>query len=358
MMLISSFSEALFLYSIDKLNGERSIFAIYHLLKGKKSSQTIQDAHLFGLKKLFATYSSITRDTLEKHTAVCLQQKWIKDSQKENHFLITERGRAELHEYGKSHPLPHDMDGWSYQHHAAILWGRLTLLVQSLSHIINGQNQFYPIQRNAAIQQWVKRFFQLDPQNRSEIGAAFFHELVMLLEQKNRTERDIFVMRLTGSHRIGSTFTQISETTALDEIHVRFLFLDVLHFIVREISINKERFPFLFSVIEDLPASRDKPLTESARVTLHYIEDGKELKEVARLRKLKANTIEDHIVEIVLSKPDFPITPFMSEETADKIMDTAKKMNTKQLKIIKNHLDDEVITFFQIRLVLARAGGN
>ncbi|MDQ0219023.1 hypothetical protein ELQ35_09910 [Peribacillus cavernae] len=356
MMVNSVFFEALFLYCIDKLNGERSIFAIYHLLKGKKSSQTIQDAHLYGLKELFGTYSPVTRELLEQISASLLQRSLI-DQQRESHFLLTEKGRDVLHEYGKNYPLPSALDGWSYQSNPAAFWGRLTLLIQSLSHIIHEQNHFYPIQRNADIQNWVKRFFRLHLQNRSQIGKGLFDELVMLLEKKSDIERNIFVMRLTGSHRVGSTFKQISETAKLDEVYIRFLFLGILHSILHEINANKTCFPFLFSIIEDLPAGVDKPLTESAKVTFDHIKKGKRPDEIAGFRRLKVNTIEDHIVEIVLAKPGFPITPFVTEETAGKITDTAKRMDTKQLKLIKNQLDED-ISFFQIRLVLAKAGDN
>lgn len=356
MMLRLSFLETLFLYCIHKLNGERSIFAIYHLLKGKKSSQTIQDAHLFRMRELFRTYTPIDRELLVKHVTAFLKEEWVIPMKKENHFQLTDKGLVVLRENLQDHPLPADIDGLRYQSISAIFWGRLTLLVQSLSHIIHERNHFYPIQRNASIQNWVKHYFRIHPQDRPEIGEAFFQELVMLLEQKSDAKRNVFVMKLTGAHRVGSTFRQISEAMKMDEVYARFLFLGVIHFILREISLNEKRFPFLYSVIQDLNASIDRPLTDSAKRTLQFLEDGRSLPEIARLRRLKVNTIEDHIVEIVLARPDFRITPFVSEHVAGKIKETVEKANTKQLKIIKNQLDDEDVSFFQIRLVLARAG--
>lgn len=357
-MLISSFTEALFLYCLDKLNGERSIYAIYHLLKGKKSSQTIQDAHLFGMKQLFGTYPRITREQLEQCVSASRENRWLKEADKENHYHLTEQGRNQSMEYFRIHPLPADLNGWDFQNSDAVFWARLTLLLQSLSHIINGKTLFYPIQRNAGIQNWVKRFLQLHPHNRSDMGQAYYDELVSLLETKSSAERDVFVMRLTGSHRIGSTFKQISEAAKIDEVYVRFLFAGMLHYMISEIRMNREDFPFLFAVLKDLPPNGDMPLTESARVTLTYIEAGKGLNEVAALRRLKVNTIEDHLVEIVLAKPGFSISSFVSEKTAEEIIAAARRMNTRQLKVIKNQMANDAVTFFQIRLVLARAGGD
>lgn len=35
------------LYCLKQLNGERTVSSIYYLLKGKRSSQTLQDGNMF-----------------------------------------------------------------------------------------------------------------------------------------------------------------------------------------------------------------------------------------------------------------------------------------------------------------------
>lgn len=40
---------------------ERSISAVYYLLQGKQSIQTIQDAQLFGLTEYFGVYKNLTK---------------------------------------------------------------------------------------------------------------------------------------------------------------------------------------------------------------------------------------------------------------------------------------------------------
>ena len=61
-----TFLQTMILFCLQKINGERTIYSIYHLLKGKKSSQTIQDTHLFHLQPLFQTYTNLSRNELEK----------------------------------------------------------------------------------------------------------------------------------------------------------------------------------------------------------------------------------------------------------------------------------------------------
>lgn len=355
-VLKSTFLEAIFLNCLDKFNGERSIFAIYHLLKGKKSSQTIQDAHLFGLRKLFAAYSAIGRDYLDHCVTAFLRKGWVLPLGRDHHYRLTGKGKAALDAYLKNQPIPSSLDSWNFNNLDSAFWGRLSLLVQSLSHMIHERYHFYPIQRDEGIQNWVKGFFKEYPGSRGAIGRSLFEELSTLLEQKSDIERYIFVMRLTGVHRIGSTFGQISESIRSDEVYVRFVFWGTLHFILKEIRNKQENFPILFSIIKEYPPSADKPLTESARLTMKMLKEGKEPKQIAVMRGLKANTIEDHIVEIALAMPSFSIGPFVSGEVADKIHETVRRAKTKQLKIIKNEISDPQVSFFQIRLVLTRAG--
>ena len=61
-----TFLQTMILYCLQKINGERTIYSIYHLLKGKKSSQTIQDTHLFHLNRFFQTETNMSRNEFRK----------------------------------------------------------------------------------------------------------------------------------------------------------------------------------------------------------------------------------------------------------------------------------------------------
>ncbi|MGO4076159.1 recombinase RecQ, partial [Staphylococcus aureus] len=79
---------------VYKLNGERSISAVYHLFKGKKSSQTIQDASLFQLSKYFGCYPGFTRDQLNRSTIKLDEKHYIKKTGET--FIVTDAGQQML----------------------------------------------------------------------------------------------------------------------------------------------------------------------------------------------------------------------------------------------------------------------
>lgn len=71
---------------------------------------------------------------------------------------------------------------------------------------------------------------------------------------------------------------------------------------------------------------------------------------------MKVNTIEDHLVEIVLSDKSFPIADYVSLDDEREIAAAINELGTKKLKAIKQMVDNKQISFFQIRLVLAKIG--
>ena len=54
------------MHCINRFKGERSVNAVYYLLQGKKSSQTIQDAVWFSLKNLFRCFPNLKKDHYKK----------------------------------------------------------------------------------------------------------------------------------------------------------------------------------------------------------------------------------------------------------------------------------------------------
>ncbi|MEY9868155.1 uncharacterized protein YpbB [Peribacillus sp. B2I2] len=354
---MNNYLQAIILYAIKKFQGERSIYAIYHMLQGKKSSQTIQDAHLFGLTNIFGTIPRFTRQQLNQNIEQFLKHDYINLTDKSDAYEISLQGEGMLVDYFNNNPFPTYINGWKYHNITPVFWGRLNLLIQTISHIVHNERRFYPIQRNPKIQYFVKEFLHANRQDRVLIAQHLYEELISLLESQSDLKRDIFILKLTGVNRIGLTFEQIAKRKDVEEQYVRFTFLDSLHQMLSEMDTGTgTEYPLLSSLTNDWQKSENPHLTQSTQTTLRYIQAGKNLGEIAEIRRLKVNTIEDHLVEIVLSDKGFPISDYVSIEDEREIAAAIKELGTKKLKAIKNMVDNKQISFFQIRLVLAKLG--
>lgn len=339
--------ENILLYCVRQLNGERTIYSIYHLLNGKKSSQTLQDAHLFSLQKYFRILEPLAREVFDEIFNSLIERKLVAPIG-EQKFHITALGR----DYLINQPQPSYMNGWAYQQNATLVWERLSLLTQVASNITFQETKYIPIQKNIDVHNWLKNFLSYSSIPKQKLGEVLFSELVDCLEQARDINPAILVFRLTGYQQIGLTSAQTAKMLNVDSIQYHLEFINILHFLIQTVEEKPSHFSVLSSLLVNLE-QRDS-LTLSSRKTWTLLKQGFSLDEIASFRNLKISTIEDHLVEFALNVKDFSINMFVEEEVQEKIIEISRKEATRQLKVIRNSL--KTASYFQIRLVLAKYG--
>lgn len=348
--------EFLCLFCLHALRGERSISGIFHLLRGKKSSQTIQDANIFSLGILYGLFPELNRNFLLENMETLAAQGLIEEIQTD-HYIITKTGNDKLSEYSKVYPLPSYLDGFSYKEKSKHFWKRYSLLVQTLSNLAGKESSFLPVQYEDSVQRWVKNhLFQQKGRLKAQLLNDLYQETNQLLLQVTTTQATVFTLMLTGHRQVGRTAEQIASLLHTDPIWVEVEFQAVLHYLMSNLekTESKGTYPTLYSICPDLLV-RPK-LTETTQKTLKLLNQGLSLLDIAKVRRLKVSTIEDHIVEIALHSEQFSIEPYMEKEKMNEILKVIQQLHTHQLRRIKERLTNKDITYFQIRLVLTRTG--
>jgi uncharacterized protein YpbB len=344
-----NYFQLLILYCLNQLKGERSIYSIYHLLKGKRSSQTIQDAKLFNTFQLFGVLPTIHRNEIDDAVNKLYTLKMIRVNTDKS-YTLTSYGEESL----RSFILPGSLNGWRYGAISNVFWERLSLMIQSLSNLIHFQSRFIPIHRDPETHAWVKSFFKGIKINREQIGEKLYAELLDAFRDLDEQRATIFVSKLTSHHRIGNTNEQLSDLYQLNTCEVAILFLSTLHHLLTLIEEKGANYPLLASMAKT--DRKNISLSQSTEKTYELLNMGKSIDEIAKMRYLKRNTIEDHIVEIVLSDYLFDATYFITPEKYQIIKTCIQSMKTNQLKSIKQALSIQA-SYFEIRLVLAKVGG-
>jgi uncharacterized protein YpbB len=347
-----TYIEAVVLYCLKEIKGERTIFSIFHLLKGKRSSQTIQDAHLYSLTSLFYSYPPIDRDSFTKVVSSLYKKKLIAESEAEK-YILTEEGDQQLTIFFKEKPFPAWLNGWLYGSTVEVLWKRLSLLVQVLSHYIRASQRYYPVQRERDVQTWIKSFLNEPPVPLKQLNNSLYTDIVSLARQESfPDDPDLLICRLTGGEFIGLTRGQAADRLGIGEDEYWYRFLNVLHYTAGEVTSEKTKYPVLYALISDLVP--EITLTQSSEETYKLLKRGMDIKRISELRRLKESTIEDHVVEIALNDKVFSIERFVPEADIEHILHIARKVNMRKLKPIKDALPQ--LSYFQIRLTLARYG--
>ncbi len=347
-----NYIDGVLLYVLNRLNGERSISAVLHLLKGKKSSQTIQDAKLFKVSFLFGMLKHLNRSQLEDVTDRLLKEKWIQPTNVEAYEVLP-GGLEMLQQFLDTHPFPKYLNGWKYHHLSGQFWERLSLYTQSVSYSVHENMNFYPITRNESTQKWVRNNFPFEKEKRLKVAKRLIGEITSVLEKIPDQQADLFVYRLSGSGRTGLTLEQIAAKYNMTIEETTILFNSIIHTFLTFIQSSVAQYPLLGVFAADENA--EWPLTSSTRRTYSLLQRGMTIDRIAEVRKLKRSTIEDHLVEIAINVPDFSIDPFVSSEDQQSIIIASRELNSQRLKTIKQHLDNKY-PYFEIRLTLCKEG--
>lgn len=246
-----SFKRYLFLYLVDKFKGERSIYGIYHLLKGKRSSQTIQDSVLYSVQELFQSMENITRNEIETVYEEYEKQGLMIKNRKDC-YTLSEKGKQCLRECEDDCRLPNGLIGFQYAGLSKIFWKRLRLVIQSLSHLLHYQKSYLPVTNEREILEWAKKFFKRLEYDRFELAARCQKELEVLLSNRSDLEAFIFVKQLSGYQKVGLTLEQIASAVHLDKYETTLLFQACLQSSVKTIIDNRSKFPTLCLFIDQV----------------------------------------------------------------------------------------------------------
>lgn len=332
-----------------QLEKDRSITSVYYILKGKPSIQTIQDAHLFHLDNYFAVYRTLRKQQfmdmvnwLEKKDYV---QKRCSD------FTITKKGHyfVEQHE-----PIlqTYNMEGYRFKQIEVSFYKRLLLLVQVWTNAEQNNFTYIPIIEDKKIEDWVKHVYQKNKFKINTYLHSLFNELSAIFSTfHTESAIEIWVQQLTGYQRIGKTIYQLAQEYGLLAEDIYLMTTSVNHFLLNEIQKLPSSYPLLSFIATNHHS--DVLLTASAQITYQMINQNYTLEEIAARRKLKLNTIYDHIVEVSLNDPEFMIDPYVEPTVQEEIYDVLQQVDSYKLKTIKDRVSHH-ISYFEIRLVLSK----
>lgn len=340
------------LYTIKQFRQERTISAVYHLLKGKKSSQTIQDAFLFQLSQLFGLYPTMSRENFAQMIKT-LHKKNLIVPISEQQYCVTEKGESYLKASLIEKPIPKELNGWKFSELSQIFWERLSQFIQSVSHLSYNRSSYIPITQEYPILQYIKKYILSLSFTKEELAKETYNELKQLLQKMDEKKANIFTFKLSSYNRTGMTNQQLGEKFNEDSYYIEILFFSSLHFILSEIIIRASNYSILFGLIKDVV--KQHSLTSSSHVTFRYIQKGLSLDEIAAVRNLKKSTIQDHIIEITLNVPSFDVSRYIQKEDIAIITGKMRELNTSKLKTIREALNNKY-SYFQIRLAMVVEG--
>lgn len=340
---------SLVLVIINRLDGERKIYAGLHLLRGKRSGQTLQDVEYYNLKAFFGILPKLRIDLYDDATEQIKKSAYILTGN-DSIIHLTEKGREAVKELQKFR-----FNGWDYRGREITFYERLSLIVQTLSNFKSDKKLFLPIQKKLEIQQFVKQVLHGLPIGELSFSQQIKEELHQSIERSemNNIQKIILTHRLGGYQFTGWTWDQLADQLHISSLSVYLYFIESLHLLLEAIE-KSDDFPFLRKITEDIKVV--SYLTESSRKTKYYFDKGFLIEDIAKKRRLKLSTVEDHFVEMSINNADFPIEEFVSEIDIAAVIIKVNELGTKRLRLLKEEFS--TLSYFQIRLILGSQSGG
>ncbi|WP_101844120.1 helix-turn-helix domain-containing protein [Halobacillus sp. Marseille-P3879] len=336
---------------IQSLNGERSVSGIFHLLQGKRSSQTLQDAKIYEIDCFFGIYPELEKERLNDAVRQLAKENAIKI--KEDELPVISAKGCEMLRASSLERDGHFFNGLLYHKHVATFEKRLRLLIQTLTHSYMNDLAFIPVEDDAEIQNWVKKIYK--SHHNEGLMLSLHQDLLVLLHNVSEVEAELFTGRLTGGSFTGRTREQLALSQQISIENVDLYLRHTFYYLFHTVTTAGETYKGLSLCMDGLEIS--SLITESAKQTYQLFIQGYSLQQICQQRRLKLSTIQDHMVEAALVLPSFDIIPFVSLEHQTEIIHTLNAMNSNKLKSLYEALHGQ-FNYFELRLVLARANSK
>lgn len=340
--------KGIMLSSIHRLKGERSTSATYYIIAGRKSIQTVQDIHMYGLKQFYSIYPKLIKSYFDKVIYELKKEQLIQITDgNEETYILSSIGLQWLEDHKLILPLSY-YSGMQNGESSRVFWPRLKLLIQTITNVHKNEFHFIPVVEDKAIEAWVKLYYQRIKLDTSSFLQQLYEELLPVLQNLPNYMAEIFVDRLTSFKNYGKSVHQLASSHHLTTIDLELTLTAAMHRILDIIRSYKQTYSLLNDIIQTTEPRR---LSNTAITTYQHLRGGFSIEEIAKRRKLRMNTIYDHVVEIALHDSAFPIDNYVSKCDQEIIIRAYNEVEVYKLKLIKQKVPEH-ITYFQIRLVL------
>lgn len=338
---------------LDCISTERPIkeATLFYNLIGKRTVSTMLQCRQYDLEAYFTVMPGMKPTALKKGFERLLSDGLIIGNDGEG-FLLTEEGSAKKTDFFSVHvhfSLASQMEFALVQ---GVLRRRMLFLIQILSELLHKNKHYYPIEREAKEQIWIKRLLTQHSGDKDSFARAYGEEWHSYLSRLPERDAGLFALQFEGTDHLRKTTGQMAGLFSLEEAEVKILLHQNWLRLYAALEKEPEKFPVLSSVM--LMTIKENSLASaSAETTMRYFMNGHSMNEIISMRGLKQSTIQDHFAEIALIYPEFPTQEFLEREKMQYLQQLVGRKERVDYREIQKVFPG--INFFESRLIQIRS---
>lgn len=340
-----NFEQNIMSFLHGRIGFDRSTKAIMHILHGKRSAQTIQDIHLFRIEKLGALLKFAPENICSSF------EQRFQGYRKRQEMFGNENQVSEETEF----PLSFMFQGMRYEWtgKAQFFFEAVALTVQTCSFLKVGESYFFPVSENERVQQQVKWLLK-SRGDIHDVTTTVHDELKQALTRIQDFDVTPFVLKLTSKNEVGYTYLQLADMYNISELEMYIRIRMILHAVLEEMSSSQNDYHLLKMLISEDPID-NRFFTATAIKTKELLDKGYSLKEIAKIRRLKPSTVEDHLAELAYADSTFDYHPYLTEDKLVHLRQVINKTNATKLRQLRDETEGQY-SYLQLRIAMALAG--
>lgn len=286
---------------------------ILNNLIGRRTVSNLFWGMQYGLLPFFNLFPKLKQDTFDHYQKYLAQTNLIQIHDTE--AQLTQAGQQRKEAKQKAF-LRYKFSGIGLYTNLTVIQDCLNLSVQITSEFAYQNNRYYPLQYSGRVMNFCKRWFHIN--STQKFPDEFHAELTEFLETLNSKDADVFVAGFVGHNTFGLTDQQIETNLNLTSFEWQLKTLDLITQFIRWSSDgHRINHPLCTQLIT--PWLNDSPLSMSSATTYQQFLNNYTIEMIAQKRKVKVNTIREHLLEAAILKNNFPFQSFLSKPLPDKL---------------------------------------
>ncbi|MFD0897583.1 helix-turn-helix domain-containing protein [Loigolactobacillus binensis] len=327
------------LYLFDQSQWRRPL-ALQALIKGKRTVSNLYAGLDYGLLSLYQLLPHLAAPKFQQALAQLLAAGWLE--QQKRAVRLTAAGVAAKTAVQDQIFLPQHYAGFSFQH-SRDFSNSLFLATQVVSELQAHNRRYFPLAVSLATQSRVKQWLQ--QQDASLMAERLQHEWEQLLTVLPAQQADYYSQFLLGHEVQRATVAQADQLAGWSSLTGELVRQDISHHLLRLITAQPMRFPLMVALWRPLACG---PLSQSATVTMNLLDQGASLALISQKRRVKINTLKEHLLEAAILLADFPFATYLSEPTQQKLATVFAQQPLETWRY--DQLATTPISFFEFRL--------
>lgn len=335
------------LLSLFEKNDVTRSAQVYNILQGKRTGSTLYQALINHYLPFYGLYPDWQRSEFDSLVSRYESAGLIKDIGKKEYQLL-DKGKKACSSYFEEHHYPKYLNNIRYSKLFPSFWAIIQLLTQIFSEK-SYDNKFYnPIIQNLEYQYFAKKWLKIAEQE-GWTSSQFYREWVTLLSHMENEEADLIAQLLTGHDWIGKTRDQVRKERNLEAEEFNLYLQEIWHRVFDWIRNNDKQVSIFYDVLSRVDWASRKGLSQTTWTTFTYIMKNYSIQKIAKIRNIKENTVGDHVIEIGIVLPDFPLQKLVPQSNQKIIQQFIEDHPEKRYRDFQDLYTD--IPFYEYRFM-------